>query len=494
MWAFKVLPALFDVVPWFKSTVPTSNIEAVVVTHLVLEAPFILPTVTVTETVGIPATAITHAIPTISSTPTPQSSRPRLNLYKYSSPDHSESRYRAHNRVSTAHAMAVPQYSKLDLVVFLATIFAVTIMAWWATVFAMGKGRAMRSLGQVLPVISDSFQHTGCRIGYAGLLLGWFCLLTDYWFRWSEGYIVWRRIFSTFLSYPLILIVHTQLPPVKCIPPLCWRFVKTVVNGVGQWFTRQAHDWYEGRTSKRRIDKIFERHISVITIGECLFPGLYDTYPNPVTWSQIFKAIGTDLLFFFWNLIIVVIKLRIRSWKQIIPHMLDALRVTAQVCFGLEHEDVSWKIWKAGYVTFLKGVCTICSVALELLKTFLGMIWVVLAMGKAALNRSRLRYLNTPLPDNLTKDEAEAYGNKVHEAYCKTATYDWTQTALLFLAYQAALEDKDASRSHTDDIIAFYSAISQTIRSPEFLQILDRGNMTIYKDYRNSLSILAKCA
>lgn len=174
--------------------------------------------------------------------------------------------------------------------------------------------------------------------------------------------------------------------------------------------------------------------------------------------------------------------------------MLDALRVTAQVCFGLEHEDVSWKIWKAGYVTFLKGVCTICSVALELLKTFLGMIWVVLAMGKAALNRSRLRYLNTSLPENLTKDETEAYGNKVHEAYCKTATYDWTQTALLFLAYQAALEDKDASRSHTDDIIAFYSAISQTIRSPEFLQILDRGNMTIYKDYRNSLSILAKCA
>ncbi|CAN9437456.1 hypothetical protein B0T12DRAFT_514364 [Alternaria alternata] len=344
MWAFKVLPALFGVVPWFKSTVPTSNIEAVVVTHLVLEAPFILPTVTVTETVGIPATAITHAIPTIFSTPTPQSSRPRLNLYKYSSPDHSESRYRAHNRVSTAHAMAVPQYSKLDLVVFLATIFAVTIMAWWATVFAMGKGRAMRSLGQVLPVINDPFQHTGCRIRYAGLLLGWFCLLTDYWFRWSDGYIVWPRIFSTFLSYLLILIVHTQLPPVKCIPPLCWRFVKTVVNGVGQWFTRQAHDWYEGRTSERRIDKIFERHISVITIGECLFPGLYDTYLNLVTWSQIFKAIGTDLLFFFWNLIIVVIKLRIRSWKQIIPHMLDALRVTAQVCFGLEHEDVSWKI------------------------------------------------------------------------------------------------------------------------------------------------------
>ncbi|KAB2107502.1 hypothetical protein AG0111_0g4540 [Alternaria gaisen] len=242
MWAFKVLPALFGVVPWFKSTVPTSHIEAVVVTHLVLEAPVILPTVTVTETVGIPATAITHAISTISSIPTPRSSRPRPNPYKYSSPDHSESRYRAQNRVSTAHAMAVPQYSKLDFVVFLATIFAVTIMAWWATAFAMGKGRAMRSLGQVLPVINASFQHTGCRIGYAGLLLGRFCLLTDYWFRWSEGYIVWPRIFSTFLSYPLILIVHTQLPPVKCIPLLCWRFFKTVVNGVGQWFTRQAHD------------------------------------------------------------------------------------------------------------------------------------------------------------------------------------------------------------------------------------------------------------
>ncbi|KAL1796371.1 hypothetical protein ACET3X_004911 [Alternaria dauci] len=493
MWAFKVLTALFGLVPWFEST---SNIEAVVVTQLVLQAPLILPTVTVTKTVGVPATAITHTIPTTSTTATPKSSRPRLNPYKFSSPDHIESRYRAQDRVSTAHAMAVPQYSKLDFAVFLVTIFAVTIMAWWVTVFAMGKGRAMRSLGHVVPAINASFRHTGCRIGYAGLLLGWICLLTDYWFEWSEGYIVWPRVFSTFVSYPLVLTFHSQLPLVKRIPLLCWRFVKMVVNGVGQWFARQAHDWYEGRTSKRRIDKIFERHISVISSGECLFPDLYGAYPNPATWSQIVKAMATDILFFGWNLTIVVIKLRIRSWKQIIPHMLDIFRVTLQVCFGLGEEEVSWKLWKAGYVTFLKGVCAVLSVVFELLKTFLCMIWVTLEVVKAVLAHSRLRYWTTgEAPVSLKKTEAKVYADKVHNAYCETAMYDWERVAVLYLSYQAALEDRAAAHARIDDVVAFYSAISQTIRNPEFLDLLNRANRLYYRrGQRNPFSILAKCA
>jgi hypothetical protein len=51
MWAFKVLPTLFGLGAWFHSPLPTSNVEVVVATHLVIKAG-ILPTVTVTETIG----------------------------------------------------------------------------------------------------------------------------------------------------------------------------------------------------------------------------------------------------------------------------------------------------------------------------------------------------------------------------------------------------------------------------------------------------------
>ncbi|KAG9189674.1 hypothetical protein G6011_06542 [Alternaria panax] len=93
----------------------------------------------------------------------------------------------------------------------------------------MGKAGAMRTLVQVPADINASFQHTGCRIGYACLLLAWVGFLADYWTGWSDGYVVWSRVINTILSYPLVLIIHHQLPSVKCIRLLCWSLVKMVV-------------------------------------------------------------------------------------------------------------------------------------------------------------------------------------------------------------------------------------------------------------------------
>ena len=52
MWIFKVLPALYGLFLEPTPQLPASDIEVVYVTRLVVEAPKIWPTVTVTETIG----------------------------------------------------------------------------------------------------------------------------------------------------------------------------------------------------------------------------------------------------------------------------------------------------------------------------------------------------------------------------------------------------------------------------------------------------------
>jgi hypothetical protein len=227
-----------------------------------------------------------------------------------------------------------------------------------------------------------------------------------------------------------------------------------------QWIARQANDWYEGRTSKRRIGKIFERPTTAIGIGECLFPVTCVAFPNDPTFPQIVMTFTTDLLFFGWNFILVVVKLRIRSWKHIPSHTMDIIRITVQTTFGLGQEDLSWKIWIGSYEAFLKGVCTVFSVAWGLIKTFLGAIWIALKMGKAIYAHTCVRIMAIRLPDGLTKREVKTYEDKVHNAYCETSTYNWSETTQLFLRYQAALEDNAALWARIEDVIRFCSSVN----------------------------------
>lgn len=209
--------------------------------------------------------------------------------------------------------MWTPQYSIFEFVVFLTTAFAFAVMTLWIAIVAKDKVDVMRYLEQIPGYIDASFQHTGCRIGYACLILAWVGLITDYCIGWSEGYLVWPKIINVLFSYPLLLIAHFRLPPIGHILFLCVRFAKTVATAPGQWIARQARRWHEARTSKRRIDKVFDRPISRITIGECLFPDLAAAKPRqPDTkFSQISKAALSDTFFLGWNLIVLVIELRI---------------------------------------------------------------------------------------------------------------------------------------------------------------------------------------
>jgi hypothetical protein len=236
--------------------------------------------------------------------------------------------------------------------------------------------------------------------------------------------------------------------------------MKTAANVAGQWLVTQTNNWYEGRTSKRRIDKIFERPLSAITIAESLFPDTCDTNPSHSTFFQVLKAFSTDTIFFCWNLTIVVIKLRIRSWRQIPSHILDVIAVTMQVFFGFGQDNLSWTVWLGCYRTGLKGFCVLLSVMRGLIKTGLGAIWMALKLGKAILNRFSVCAMANRLPDALTTREIKTFEDNVNNAYCETSTYTWSEVALLWLRYQAALEDIDKLEARIEDIIRHYSSIN----------------------------------
>ncbi|KAH6878202.1 hypothetical protein BKA58DRAFT_435911 [Alternaria rosae] len=449
MWAFKVLPTLFGLGAWFRPSSPASDVQVVVQTYLVLDVP--LPTITVTETVGVLATAITHTIPTASSTPVPESDRPTIDGYAYPFPDYTraESRTRARSderyqdRLTAMHVMWTPQYSIFDFVVFLTTTFAFAVMTLWIAIVAKDKVDIVRYLEQIPGYIDASFQHTGCRIGYACLILAWIGLITDYCIGWSEGYLVWPKIINVLFSYPLLLIAHFQLPPIGHILFLFGRFAKTVATAPGRWIARQARRWYEARTSKRRIDKVFDRPISRITIGECLFPDLAAAKPRQqdTKFSQIIKAALSDTFFLGWNLIVLVIELRIRSWMQIWSHTRDVILVTMEVLFGWGDDAFLWDVWLGCYQTGLKGLRGWLSVSNGLIKTALGGIWVGLKLVKAVFNRFLIRVLDRKVPHNLTPCEIKTYEDKVNNAYCETSTYNHSQIALLLLKLWGAVED-----------------------------------------------------
>jgi hypothetical protein len=329
--------------------------------------------------------------------------------------------------------MVTRQYSSFECGVFVATIFAAAMMALWVAIVFLGKDRTMQRLEQIPGYIDASFRHTGCRVGYVCLFLAWLGFLTDYWIGWSEGYVAWPKIINCLLSYPLVLIAHSKLPPAMHILHECWRFTKMVAKVPGRWIAQQALDWYQGRTSKRRIDRIFERPLSRITIAECLFPDLCDTPPKQSTFSQIIKAGATDLLFFSWNLTIVIIKLRIRSWRQIPSHTRDVIFVTMQVLFGLGEDDSFWPVWRGCYETALKGIRELLSVMWGLILIAIGATRMAFMMGKAISNRLLVRIMAYALPDGLTPREIKTFEDNVHNAYCETSTYSWSQIALMFL-------------------------------------------------------------
>ncbi|KAI4692193.1 uncharacterized protein J4E84_003161 [Alternaria hordeiaustralica] len=456
MWWADALLYMVGIAVWNRAKwpLPPSDVEMVVKTYLVLEQPLPTITVTFTETVGVVATAITHAIPAIpatSSTPVPESDRSTIDGYSYPSPDYTRaaSRTRARSdelhqdRTTAMHVMWTPQYSTFDVIAIFAAVFSAAVMASWIAIIVKGKDHVMQSLGQIPEYIDASFRHTGCRIGYACLILAWVGLITDYCIGWSEGYVVWPKIIKVLFSYPLLLIAHFQLPPIGHILFLCGRFAKTVATAPVQWMARQARRWYEARTSTRRIDRVFDRPITRITIGECLFPDLAAARPRqPDTkFAVIIKAALSDIFFLGWNLIVLVIKLRIRSWMQIWSHSRDVSLATMEGLFGGSEDAYFWDIWLGCYQTGLKGLREMLSVSNGLIKTALGGIWVGLKLVKAVYNRALIRLLERKVPDNLAPREIKSYEDNVHNAYCETSTYNHSQIALLLLRQWKSLED-----------------------------------------------------
>ena len=122
-------------------------------------------------------------------------------------------------------------------------------------------------------------------------------------------------------------------------------------------------------------------------MGECLFPDLFFTTPNHPTIFQFLKVVATDFTFFAWNLIIVLIKLRVNFWMQIWSHTKDVSRVTAQIIFGLGRDDLSWAVWMSGFKFVLRCIRMVLDTISELIFMSLGAVWVLMLLIQAVFRR-----------------------------------------------------------------------------------------------------------
>jgi len=408
-------------------------------------------------TFAVPATVVDHALST--SSPTPVSASPGQIPFPYKNKNSFVDGRTAYNarvgsplqvQVATGYSLSAKQWSVLDFVALCATIYSAVLMAWRIVILTGGVRHVVKLITTMPGYVNQSFRHRGCRAGYFGLVMAWFAWLGEYWTTWSGGYMT----FQTALYYLIVYLVGILAYAKR-------RFIKHAALMCLPWIARQVTNWYDNRMNKKRIDKIFERPISKISITECLFPDIVLAAPHNPTISQGIWALLKDISFFAWNLLILVVKCRIRSWQKIPSHTRDVLRVTGEILLGIGGDDTSWTVWLAGYVIFLKSIRLsinmIFSTTYRLIAMSLGVVWILLQLAIAIINRL-LWKLEARKSKEMKIREIKTQNDRMNNARIKVAHMTWQETAEMYLKLQDAKEDLTKAPAAIEETKANYAS------------------------------------
>jgi hypothetical protein len=301
--------------------------------------------------------------------------------------------------------------------------------------------RIEHELKRVCKGVENYISYIIWELGHLGILFG---LLA-----WFFGYYTSQTFFCCLIMYVVAMIgsfkwstfkqgVSRSTRQVARSAAVTWRATTRYGTTARRWILAQAVHWYEDRMNKRRIDKIFERPLCTISIAECLFPDLFIAVPDHPTPSKVLTAIATDLLFFAWNLLIFLIKLRICSFMRIQSHTKEVFSVTAQLLFGLDEDDLSWAAWMACFKVFLRSIRMVLDTICKLIKMFFGGIWILMLIIQAMYNRCIVFFALEKVGVNLEKDKPKDCREETWNAFIETSSYNWRQTANLLLKFKEA--------------------------------------------------------
>ncbi|CAE7205974.1 hypothetical protein CFE70_008770 [Pyrenophora teres f. teres 0-1] len=487
MWFFKVLPALYGLLVPESQGSPRSGISVVHVTDLVVRAPSVWPTVTLK--IGVPATSVNPSLPVSVSTPVSASPGPIPHPYKYNSPvngraGNGRAAFMAsvgsplQKRMAIGYALTEKQYSILDLAAFCATIYSIALMAWWAVLLSGNGRKFMKLIRRTIPrYIKKLFKQSMCWAVLFGLVMAWFAWLGEYWTGWSGGYMTLTKTTRHLSMYLAVLFLYHTWPSIL-------HFLRHYLPSVA----RHVRQWWSNRQNKKRIDKIFERPVSSITIAECLFPDscLVVAPPNTPSISEAFWALLRDVLFFSWNLLILVVKCRIRSWREIPSHSKDIFRVTSEVLVGFSSgDDSAWALWLAGFRLTLQTVCLsvnmIFRTLYELTSMSLGALWMfflligaVFRRGLLLMNERRVSEARAMSPKKDTTKQEDRFWN----AMIKSAEMSWGETTHIMLK----LQDAEEKMKH------FPAVVEGALQNDSSPKVIELGKKC--KSLRNTTKIL----
>ncbi|RAR10896.1 epidermal growth factor-like type 3 [Stemphylium lycopersici] len=345
-------------------------------------------------------------------------------------------------RASTLYSMSEPHYSQLDLLIYAFSATAALISSWCILFLfrVIDIDGSAKFFERVAEYVESWFVHIRFHVGNLGFITGLIA--------WHLEYCTSLAVLGYLLPYLLTLVIYFKWLLLKQGPrwiarmaAAAWRLGVRHSTVPKRWIVQQAVDWYQERRNKKRIDKIFERRVCAISIGECLFPDLFIAILDNPTIFQFLKAVATDLTFFAWNLTMVLIKLRINSWMQIWSHTKDVFRVTAQIIFGLGGDDLSWAVWMGGFKFVLRCIRMVLDTISELIFMSLGAVWVLMLLIQAVYRRS-IVYLNAESTERQPRGrKLQGYSAEVQAAYMETASYTWQDMALMYLKLKATLDD-----------------------------------------------------
>ncbi|KAF1832736.1 hypothetical protein BDW02DRAFT_631801 [Decorospora gaudefroyi] len=433
MW-FKAWPALFGLQAWFTPPLPASNVSAVLITDYVCNVPpqVVLPTVTVTETVGVVATAITHVLPSVSTLEHSAVPCPTLSAYKYSTPYSVTARSPLQKRMTLIEWLLETQFSAIGVLVGFAMLVTLLSLPCFVIACFSNDINYLFGIFQVVAeaVVSDLTAVGNC-IGFAGYLIGYVGLLVGY-IGGLAGYFEWQTVLNCILACILCLTLCCTWPVLKRGASRCYR-----------WAGRQVAAWYHSRSNRHRIDPILEKPWTRYTIAECLFPDSAELPLNP-SFSVLVVAFAADCFYLFENGVTLAYNVYVRRLKRVPGKLHDIRKIIVKVL--LDDDDFSWKLFltcfEVVFAWFVNAISKGCIWVKEIFNMFRGMVYMG---GKVfeAIFHNYVRSMAKEIPAHIRQQPKASITGEIWNAYEATSNMCWTERVDMFMRLKV-LEEANA--------------------------------------------------
>lgn len=413
----------------------------------------------------VPASAISYAFFTTSSTSTLPSPRPTLDPYNHPplprSVRHAQSAIfdsAIQQSTSMFSSLSDPQYSRLDLImgVLLAFSTMMVFLSYQILIKRKDIHTVIQRMDAIPEYIKNYFDYAAWQMNYIGLIIAQ-CI-------WLCGYCTPQMVLTFLITYILIAIVCFMWLSLKLRAAQGARLLAQwavaagplaiqCVRALRKWTARRSIQWYNDGTIKKHIKNTGERWLTRNSTSEFLFPRTYSILPNRPTQSQMFKAIATDLSFLAWNSFILLFKLRLQSCTHIRRHAKDVYWVTLQIIFGLDGDDLSWPVWMACFKCILRNVRMVIDKLYTLVTAFCGSIQSFVQLLQAWYRRAIVFFaFETFGIDGKKVENPNSYAHETFNAFMETSSYNWCKTALLYLRLKATEEDLAEARREPKSI------------------------------------------